>query len=99
MQFRRPMWNVLTGRKDGRVSLASEATTNMPSAFSNFTTLLAQFQSNGLDMMDLVTLSGRINNILHFSSIYFLNDKCRTKKSVVGSSYQTIIHSDIFFLY
>nr|XP_017250959.1 PREDICTED: peroxidase 24-like [Daucus carota subsp. sativus] len=57
-QFRRPMWNVFTGRKDGRVSLSSEATTDMPSPFSNFTTLLSQFQSHGLDMMDLVTLSG-----------------------------------------
>ena len=63
MQFRRPMWNVFTGRKDGRVSLSSEATTDMPSPFSNFTTLLSQFQSHGLDMMDLVTLSGRINMI------------------------------------
>ncbi|KAL8100309.1 hypothetical protein AgCh_032527 [Apium graveolens] len=58
-QFRRPMWNVFSGRKDGRVSLSSEATRNMPSPFSNFTTLLTQFQSHGLDMMDLVTLSGR----------------------------------------
>lgn len=57
-QFRRPLWNVFTGRKDGRVSLSSEATTYMPSPFSDFTTLLTQFQSHCLDLMDLVTLSG-----------------------------------------
>ncbi|KAL1803838.1 hypothetical protein ACET3Z_032485 [Daucus carota] len=57
-QFQRPMWKVFTGRKDGRVSLASEASANMPSASSNLTTLLAKFQPHGLDMMDLVTLSG-----------------------------------------
>ncbi|KAG8370081.1 hypothetical protein BUALT_Bualt14G0080500 [Buddleja alternifolia] len=57
-QFRRPMWQVLTGRKDGKVSLASEATTRLPSASSNFTTLLKLFADNGLDMTDLVALSG-----------------------------------------
>ncbi|XP_074382118.1 peroxidase 24-like [Apium graveolens] len=57
-QFRRPMWKVFTGRKDGRVSLSSEASANMPSASSNLTTLLTKFEFHGLDMMDLVTLSG-----------------------------------------
>ncbi|GJU83041.1 peroxidase 24-like protein [Tanacetum coccineum] len=57
-QFRRDMWPVFTGRKDGRVSLASEVGGNLPSANANFTTLLSQFGSKGLNLNDLVTLSG-----------------------------------------
>uniref|UniRef100_A0A7N0SZ22 Peroxidase n=1 Tax=Kalanchoe fedtschenkoi TaxID=63787 RepID=A0A7N0SZ22_KALFE len=57
--FRRPLWPVFTGRRDGRVSLASEAnSTNLPSPFSNFTTLAQLFDSKGLNLDDLVALSG-----------------------------------------
>ncbi|MFS7962210.1 putative peroxidase [Helianthus anomalus] len=57
-QFRREMWPVFTGRKDGRVSLASDVGGNLPSANANFTTLLNQFGTKGLNLNDLVTLSG-----------------------------------------
>ncbi|CAN1350295.1 Peroxidase 24 [Linum perenne] len=57
MQFKRPMWPVFTGRKDGRVSIASEVLTNLPSPFENITTLIQQFQRKGLDLQDLVALS------------------------------------------
>ncbi|KAK4718631.1 hypothetical protein R3W88_016969 [Solanum pinnatisectum] len=57
-QFGRSMWQVPTGRKDGRVSIASEALDSLPSASANFSTLLGQFQDNNLDIVDLVTLSG-----------------------------------------
>ncbi|XP_060183181.1 peroxidase 24-like [Lycium barbarum] len=57
-QFGRSMWQVRTGRKDGRVSSASEALDSLPSPFANFATLLHQFQDNDLDIVDLVTLSG-----------------------------------------
>ncbi|KAI3821985.1 hypothetical protein L1987_09565 [Smallanthus sonchifolius] len=57
-QFQREMWPVFTGRKDGRVSLASEVGGNLPSANVNFTTLLTQFGTKGLNLNDLVTLSG-----------------------------------------
>ncbi|CAK7332895.1 unnamed protein product [Dovyalis caffra] len=57
-QFRDPLWHVFTGRKDGRVSLASEAERDLPSAGANFTTLKQQFESNELDIVDLVALSG-----------------------------------------
>nr|XP_043626048.1 peroxidase 24-like [Erigeron canadensis] len=57
-QFRKEMWPVYTGRKDGKVSLASEVGANLPSANANFTTLLTQFRVKGLDLNDLVTLSG-----------------------------------------
>ncbi|KAA8543175.1 hypothetical protein F0562_021330 [Nyssa sinensis] len=57
-QYRKPMWNVLTGRRDGKVSIASEALTNLPSPFSNFTTLKQGFATKGLNVHDLVVLSG-----------------------------------------
>ncbi|KAJ0764852.1 putative peroxidase [Helianthus annuus] len=52
------MWPVFTGRKDGNVSVAVEVGVNLPSASANFTTLLTQFKAKGLDVDDLVTLSG-----------------------------------------
>ncbi|VAI14431.1 hypothetical protein VPH35_081989 [Triticum aestivum] len=46
------------GRRDGVVSSASEALSNIPSPSDNFTTLEAKFASKGLDVKDLVILSG-----------------------------------------
>ncbi|KAF5795695.1 putative peroxidase [Helianthus annuus] len=57
-QFQKEMWPVFTGRKDGSVSVAVEVGVNLPSASANFTTLLTQFKAKGLDVDDLVTLSG-----------------------------------------
>ncbi|KAK1279124.1 Peroxidase 56 [Acorus gramineus] len=57
-QFKKPLWSVPTGRRDGTVSLASEVFTNIPSPFSNFTTLVQNFANKGLDVKDLVVLSG-----------------------------------------
>ncbi|GAA0167803.1 peroxidase [Lithospermum erythrorhizon] len=56
--FQRPMWDVLTGRRDGRTSLASDTNGNLPSAFANFTNLQQLFASKGLNVNDLVALSG-----------------------------------------
>ncbi|KAK6281111.1 hypothetical protein POUND7_014936 [Theobroma cacao] len=53
-----PFWNVPTGRRDGVISNVSEANANIPSPFSNFTTLLRLFNNQGLDSKDLVLLSG-----------------------------------------
>ncbi|KAI9196684.1 hypothetical protein LWI28_026070 [Acer negundo] len=56
--FKKPMWEVLTGRRDGRISLASQAVANIPSPFFNFTTLKQSFANKGLTLHDLVVLSG-----------------------------------------
>ncbi|XP_043688362.1 peroxidase 3-like [Telopea speciosissima] len=53
-----PTWEVPTGRRDGLISNATEALNNIPSPFSNFTTLVSKFSSKGLDVKDLVLLSG-----------------------------------------
>lgn len=58
VQFKKSMWKVRTGRRDGIVSLASEALANIPSPFSNFTTLTQDFANKGLNVTDLVVLSG-----------------------------------------
>ncbi|GAB4843529.1 hypothetical protein Ancab_013491 [Ancistrocladus abbreviatus] len=57
-QYGRDLWTVLTGRQDGRISIAQEALANLPSPFSNFTTLEKNFADKGLSVTDLVTLSG-----------------------------------------
>ncbi|OVA12546.1 Plant peroxidase [Macleaya cordata] len=57
-QLQRPLWKVLTGRRDGRVSLASEVLTNIPNPASNFTVLKQNFAKKGLTVQDLVVLSG-----------------------------------------
>ncbi|KDP40040.1 hypothetical protein JCGZ_02038 [Jatropha curcas] len=57
-QFKRSLWPVSIGRKDGRVSSKDEADRDLPAPSANFTTLRQQFQSHGLDVTDLVALSG-----------------------------------------
>ncbi|WZZ83996.1 hypothetical protein YC2023_104568 [Brassica napus] len=53
-----PSWSVPTGRRDGRISNASEALANIPPPTSNFTNLQTLFANQGLDLKDLVLLSG-----------------------------------------
>ena len=52
-----PYWNVLKGRKDGRVSKASE-TVKLPAPTLNVSQLIQSFAKRGLGVKDLVTLSG-----------------------------------------
>ena len=54
-----PYWKVPTGRRDGRISNASEALANIPPPTSNFSSLQTSFASKGLDLKDLVLLSGK----------------------------------------
>ncbi|XP_065879259.1 peroxidase 27-like [Euphorbia lathyris] len=53
-----PYWEVETGRRDGRVSIGSEALTNLISPFANISTLITMFRAKGLGLKDLVVLSG-----------------------------------------
>lgn len=52
-----PYWNVLKGRKDGRVSKANE-TINLPAPSFNTIQLIQSFAERGLGVKDLVALSG-----------------------------------------
>lgn len=69
LQFKKSLWEVYTGRRDGNISHASEALANIPSPFSNFTTLQQDFANKNLSLHDLVVLSGR--DIQHTSSVLF----------------------------
>ncbi|XP_006357991.1 peroxidase 3-like [Solanum tuberosum] len=53
-----PYWKVPTGRRDGRISNASEALANIPPPTSSVSSLQTSFASKGLDLKDLVLLSG-----------------------------------------
>ncbi|KAL0674455.1 hypothetical protein Bca4012_002436 [Brassica carinata] len=52
-----PSWRVPTGRKDGRISLASEASI-LPSPLDSVAVQKQKFEAKGLDTHDLVTLLG-----------------------------------------
>ncbi|KAE9617325.1 putative peroxidase [Lupinus albus] len=52
-----PYWKVVKGRKDGKVSKASD-TINLPSPTLNVSQLIESFAKRGLGVKDLVTLSG-----------------------------------------
>lgn len=53
-----PTWKVPTGRRDGTVSIRKEALQNIPGPDFNFSRLIASFEKKGLDLNDLVWLSG-----------------------------------------
>ncbi|KAI4349592.1 hypothetical protein L6164_010159 [Bauhinia variegata] len=57
-QYNRNLWVVLTGRRDGTVSLASEPPLNLPTPDMNFTRLKQNFANKGLSQQDLIVLSG-----------------------------------------
>ncbi|XP_074355688.1 peroxidase 39-like [Apium graveolens] len=53
-----PSWKVPTGRRDGLISNGSETIGPIPAPFSNLSTLQTNFANQGLDLKDLVVLSG-----------------------------------------
>ncbi|XP_048543242.1 peroxidase 1-like [Triticum urartu] len=53
-----PFWPVVLGRRDGRVSSATEASKDLPPASGDVPLLAKIFASKGLDLKDLVVLSG-----------------------------------------
>eukprot|EP01018_Ginkgo_biloba_P014320 Gb_13824 [translate_table: standard] len=53
-----PVWRVPTGRRDGVVSFQNEVLANLPPPFANFQQLKSSFASKGLNVKDLVVLSG-----------------------------------------
>ncbi|GFQ00825.1 peroxidase 7 [Phtheirospermum japonicum] len=53
-----PFWMIPYGRKDGKISLADEAQKSVPTGHERVTDLIELFQSKGLNILDLVVLSG-----------------------------------------
>jgi len=68
---------VLKGRRDSRVSKAADVVGNLPSPADGVDNLLALFIAKGLDINDLVALSGNITLVLiqtnttNFSFLWF----------------------------
>ncbi|KAM7250484.1 hypothetical protein ACFE04_022367 [Oxalis oulophora] len=67
-----PFWEVPYGRKDGKISLSNEAETIVPQGHEDVTKLINLFQTLGLNVLDLVTLSGA-HTIGRSSCSAFLN--------------------------
>ncbi|XP_078431971.1 peroxidase P7-like [Wolffia australiana] len=53
-----PSWTVPLGRRDARTASQSAANSNLPLASSSLSTLITSFQNQGLNLRDLVALSG-----------------------------------------
>ncbi|KAM4083575.1 hypothetical protein ACJW30_08G069100 [Castanea mollissima] len=51
-------YGVLVGRRDARNASWNDANRNLPAPFFNFSQLISNFQAHGLDLKDLVLLSG-----------------------------------------
>ena len=51
-------YQVLLGRRDARTASWDDANKSLPPPFSNFTQLIQFFEPHGLDLKDLVALSG-----------------------------------------
>lgn len=51
-------YKVRLGRRDARTANKTAATTLLPAAFFNYSQLLSNFESHGLNLKDLVVLSG-----------------------------------------
>jgi len=51
-------YEVLVGRRDARNASWNDANRNLPAPFFNFSQLISNFQAHGLDLKDLVLLSG-----------------------------------------
>ncbi|KAF3324628.1 Peroxidase 3 [Carex littledalei] len=58
VRFNKPLWEVQTGRRDGIVSIATEARTDIPAPTFNYNRLVSSFASKSLGVQDLVVLSG-----------------------------------------
>lgn len=58
MQAGGPSWNVLLGRRDSRTANQAGANTSIPSPTEGLTNITAKFTAVGLNLTDLVALSG-----------------------------------------
>lgn len=78
MQSGGPYWSVLKGRKDGKISKASE--TNLPAPTFNVSQLIQTFANRGLEVKDLIALSGA--HTLGFSHCSSFQSRLRNFSSI-----------------
>lgn len=60
-----PSWVVPLGRRDSRGASLSGSNNNIPAPNNTFQTILTKFKLQGLDIVDLVALSGKISKHLN----------------------------------
>lgn len=60
MQAGGPSWEVPLGRKDSRGASLSGSNNNIPAPNNTFQTILTKFKLQGLNIVDMVALSGNI---------------------------------------
>lgn len=60
MQASGPSWAVPTGRRDGRVSIASDVGNNLPGFTDSVDVQKQRFSAKGLNTQDLVALVGKL---------------------------------------
>ncbi|GAB4856104.1 hypothetical protein Ancab_024744 [Ancistrocladus abbreviatus] len=53
-----PSWRVLFGRRDGLVANQTGANNNLPTPFNTLSTIISKFAAVGLNLTDVVSLSG-----------------------------------------
>lgn len=61
MQTGGPFWLVPLGRRDSITASEQAANTNLPSPFEPLENITAKFVNLGLDLKDVVVLSGLVN--------------------------------------
>ena len=63
-----PYWEVPLGRRDSRGASLSGSNNDIPAPNQTFNTILTKFKRQGLDLVDLVALSGKSFNFNHSST-------------------------------
>lgn len=66
-----PSWGVPLGRRDSLGASISGSNNNIPAPNNTFQTILTKFKLKGLNIVDLVALSGRLLVLIYFISIVF----------------------------
>ena len=61
-----PSWEVPLGRRDSLGASLSGSNNNIPAPNNTFQTILTKFKLQGLDIVDLVALSGRLLELVYF---------------------------------
>ena len=68
-----PDWEVPLGRRDSTGASISGSNNDIPAPNNTFQTILSRFNSKGLDLVDLVALSGLYPYTFFFYIIFFLS--------------------------
>lgn len=69
-----PSWEVPLGRRDSRGASLSGSNNEIPAPNNTFQTILTKFKRQGLDLVDMVSLSGIYPSIL--ITKFILVNKC-----------------------